>query len=86
MKHSITTDIHVPEGKEAIISMVDAKRWIIPFKPLGKRFDRNPETIEAIEHICKFNKDELYLLQQRGIAGPDAGFLALARAASARGA
>lgn len=64
MKHLITTDIHVPEGKEAIISMVDARRWVIPFKPLGKRIDRDPETIEAVEHICKFNRDELYLLEQ----------------------
>jgi hypothetical protein len=64
MKHSITTDIHVPEGKEAIISMVDARRWVIPFKPLGKRNHREPETIEAVEYISKFSKSELFLLQE----------------------
>ena len=64
MTHSITTDIHVPEGKEARISMVDAKRWIIPFKPFGKRIDNQPETIEAFEYICDFNKAEQFLLQE----------------------
>ena len=64
MKHSITTDIHVPEGKEAKISLVDAKRWIIPFRPIGKRVEGPIETINAIDYICKFNKDELFLLQE----------------------
>lgn len=64
MKHSITTDIHVPEGKKANISLVDEERWIIPFRPIGKRIDREPESIEAIEYISNFNKAELFLLQQ----------------------
>ena len=64
MKHLVTTDIHVPEGKEAMISMVDAKRWIMPFRPVGKRTLWQPESIEAIEYICKFNKDELFLLRE----------------------
>ena len=64
MKHTITADIHVPNGKKASISLVDDKPWIIPFKPLGKRIDREPETIEAVEYISKFSKSELFLLQE----------------------
>jgi hypothetical protein len=64
MKHAVTADIHVPIGKKANISLVDEKPWFIPFKPLGKRIDREPESIEAIEYISKFSKGELFLFQE----------------------
>ena len=60
----IPTEIVVPDGKSIRVSTYNSNTWVMRFRALGIKNSRQPESIDAIEYICKFTKSELFLFRE----------------------
>jgi len=61
MDKLIPANIFVTEGRDLRISSVAPNKWCMHFRPFGVVNVRQPESLDAAEHISAFNKAELFL-------------------------
>lgn len=55
--------INIPEDKVLSLSTSKKSKWLFPFTPVGKISMKNPNTLDALDIICKFNVGQLFLLK-----------------------
>ncbi len=55
-------DVEHSAGDLVQTNIVKKQSWLFPFTPIGKRSMKNPESIDALDVICNFDKSELFVL------------------------
>ena len=55
--------INLNRDERLVLSKERKSKWLVPFTPIGKAIMQNPDSIDALELICSFNKGELALLK-----------------------
>lgn len=59
-----TISVNVLPDEHLKISSVKKSNWLFPFTPIGKKAMNKPDTLDALDMICNFNKGELFLLKE----------------------
>jgi hypothetical protein len=59
-----TLSVNLNPNEDLVVRTQEKSKWLIPFTPIGKHSMRNPDSIDALDVICKFNTRELYLLSE----------------------
>ena len=55
--------INIPEDKVLSLSTSRKSKWVFPFTPIGTISMKNPNTLDALDIICRFNTGQLFLLK-----------------------